>query len=253
MRVGRHDQFSQRVRAVTGELIDLILPRTCAGCGVETVSLCGPCLTRLQPAPRTVAPRYGLLPVSGAGEYTDTLRSVIVSMKARKRTDVLPVVGILLASAIACALEDAGYAGGEVVAVPVPTSAAAMRERGRDLVADLTTHACGLLQEEGLAISAASLLTVVSHRDQVGSGARDRRRNVKGTHAPRASARWEPARRSAHVVLIDDVLTTGATLAEAARVLRDNGVDPIACAVLAVTDDGRTGRDEGMPGGEERV
>lgn len=234
-------RFARALREVGGELVDLLLPRACAGCGVETVSLCGPCLTRLQPEPRTVAPRYGLLPVSGAGEYSDTLRSVIVAMKARKRTDVVPVVGILLAAAIAHALEESGYAGGDVTAVPVPTSAAAMRDRGRDLVADLSAHACRLLAADGLAIRSAPLLTVVRHRDQVGSGARDRRRNVAGTHAPLRRAPWETARSSRRVIVVDDVLTTGATFAEAARALREAGVEPHGCAALAVTEDGRRG------------
>ena len=249
----RTSRFARALREVGGELVDLLLPRTCAGCGVETVSLCGPCLTRLQPDPRSVAPRYGLLPVSGAGEYSDTLRSVVVAMKARKRTDVVPVVGILLAAAIAHALEESGYSGGDVTAVPIPTSAAAMRDRGRDLVADLSAHACRLLAADGLTIRSASLLTVVGHRDQVGSGARERRRNVAGTHSPRRRAQWEPVRRSRRVILVDDVLTTGATFAEAARALREAGVEPHGCAALAVTRDGRGGLSEDASDGTGQV
>lgn len=195
-----------------------------------------------------VVPRYGLLPVAGAGEYTGTLRSVIVALKARRRTDVIPVVGILLAAAIAHALEEAGYAGGEVAVVPVPASAAALRERGRDLVGDLTSHACGLLADDGLDIRPAPVLKVVRHRDQVGSGARERRRNVAGAHAPRrdrgSGGGWERVHSAGHVILVDDVLTTGSTLAESATVLREAGVRAAACAVIAVTEDGRTGHGE---------
>ncbi len=245
-------RFVRRLRAVGGELVDLALPRTCAGCGVETVSLCGPCLTHLAPAARTVVPRYGLLPVAGAGEYTGVLRSVLVSLKARRRTDVVPVLGILLAAAIARALEEAGYAGGEVAVVPVPASASAMRERGRDLVGDLAEHACRLLADDGLDIRTAPVLRVVRHRDQVGSGARERRRNVAGTHAPRRDRGgedgWRIVRSAALVVVVDDVLTTGSTLAEAARVLSGEGTRAASCAVIAVTEDGRGGHHEAGSG-----
>lgn len=248
----RPGRLGRRLRAVGEELLDLALPRTCAGCGVETVSLCGPCLTHLAPEPRVVVPRYGLLPVAGAGEYTGTLRRVIVALKARRRTDVVPVVGILLAAAIARALEEGGYTGGEVAAVPVPASAAALRERGRDVVGDLTAHACGLLAADGLDIRRAPALRVVRHRDQVGSGARQRRRNVAGTHAPHRGEGWDRVRTAAHVLLVDDVLTTGSTLAESARALREARVEAAACAVIAVTPDGRDGRAESgtVPGGD---
>jgi predicted amidophosphoribosyltransferase len=90
------------------------------------------------------------------------------------------------------------------------------------------------------------VLTVVRHRDQVGSGAKDRRRNVSGTHAGATGVRWERLRDSARVLLVDDVLTTGATLAESARALSVHGVRAHGCAVLAATPDG--GRTTAAPG-----
>jgi len=237
-RRARGRDTGRALRAAAEELIDLVLPRTCAGCGVETVSLCGPCLTRLQPAPVTAVPRYGLLPVTGAGEYTGTLRDVIVSLKARRRTDVLPVVAILLAAAMSAALEESGYTGGAVIAVTVPTSAAGVRERGHDLAGDLADRACALLAADGVSIRAERALTVVRHRDQVGSGAKDRRRNVRGTHAGARGALWDGLRAAERVLVVDDVLTTGATLAESVRALAVHGVSAHACAVLAATPDG---------------
>lgn len=241
MGAGRADG-SGGLRAFGSEALDLLLPRSCAGCGAETVSMCGACLSHLSPEPRTVLPRYGLLPVTGARAYTGPLRHAMVALKERRRRDLLPVLELLLAAALGAAVEASGHRGGTVAAVPVPSSPAAVRARGTDLVAALTRRAVAVLAEDGLDITVTAPLRTRGHRDQVGSGAKERRRNVAGTHTVGTDAAARSAlqrvRRARTVVLVDDVLTTGATLAEAARALTAAGVPAHRCAVLALTGDG---------------
>ncbi len=223
------------------ELAELLLPPTCAGCGAETVSLCGVCLSHLDSPPRWSLPRYGTQRVCGAGEYTGVLREVLVSYKARDRRDVLPVLGLVLARTIVAALaESAGVEPARgLVLVPVPASARSARERGGNHVAALAGAACRLLGADGLDARVGELLRVRgAHRDQVGQGSRGRRANVRGTHAVAdpAAARRLVALRPV-VVLVDDICTTGATLAEAARALGRVQIQVDSIAVLAITGD----------------
>ena len=69
--------------------------------------------------------------------------------------------------------------------------------------------------------------------DQSGLGAAQRAANVSGALAARRQA--VPALDRASVVVVDDVVTTGATLAESARALRVAGIEPRAVAVVAAT------------------
>jgi len=167
-----------------------------------------------------------------------------------------------------------GPAGGAVLLVPVPASDAARRRRGFDHVARLATVAARIVTQAGRPAWVAPLLRPARRTaDQAGLGARERAANVAGAFRahPVAAARvaaacrgpgepgWagpgrgEPdgqnpwrltidGRRSAsaggvHVVVVDDVATTGATLAEAVRALRRAGVPTLATAVVAAAGD----------------
>ena len=71
------------------EFSDLFLPRRCAGCGRETVSLCTTCLMLLGGIPRAMEPRYGTLPVVGVSEYNSRVSHMVVNFKDNGRRDVL--------------------------------------------------------------------------------------------------------------------------------------------------------------------
>lgn len=230
-----------------GDILELLLPRRCAGCGRETVSLCADCLIAIAPDPRTTTPRYGVLSVTAAAAYDGVLREVVVALKERRRTDVLPVIGLLLA----CALDALLPPGSSAVLVPVPSSPAAVRRRGRDLVAEAAEIAGAHLRRAGRSAQVCAVLRTAGRGDQVGRSARGRGRSVRGSHT------WEPMRRrgadvrrravlgAGALIVVDDVLTTGATLAEAARTLRAGGADPDACAVVAASETERTSGETG--------
>lgn len=121
-----------------------------------------------------------------------------------------------------------------VLLVPVPSHPAVVRERSHNPVLRTAQAAAAELRRSGLPARVVPLLRVGQRpQDQAGLGAAARQRNLAG----RFAARTGPARRAraAEVVLVDDVVTTGATLREAQRALEAVGVVPVGAAAVAAT------------------
>ncbi|HVU74487.1 MAG TPA: phosphoribosyltransferase family protein, partial [Mycobacteriales bacterium] len=115
----------------------------------------------------------------------------------------------------------------------VPTTRAARRRRGRDPLHAITVAAVAALDAAGRPARAVPLLRVAGRpRDQTGLSGAERLANLSGVLAARRRDPGIP------VVLVDDVLTTGATLAEAARAIRAGGGEVHAAAVVAATSIG---------------
>jgi predicted amidophosphoribosyltransferase len=247
-------------------LADLLLPRTCAGCGVPGSDVCPRC-RRWLGSPRLAAPRRhlpGLPPTVAAGPYAGPVRPVVLAFKEHGRAELARPLGAALALAVTVLLSAVPAppaAGSPVLLVPVPSSPAAVQRRGRDHVRELARSAAGDLRAAG--VPARSLPVLGRRRgtrDSAGLGAEERRRNLAGRLGPRPLGRGRlPA---GTLVLVDDVVTSGATLAEAARALSDllgaaapggapqpPATRPVLAAVVAATPRRtvRTQRPEGLP------
>ncbi|MDT0309988.1 ComF family protein [Streptomyces sp. DSM 44917] len=215
------------------ELGGLVLPVTCAGCGTGREPLCPRCRRALAGArPRRVRPvpePGGLPPVYAAAPYAGPARAVLLAHKERGALPLARPLGNALAGAVRAA--GAGAARGPVIGlVPVPSTRAAVARRGHDPVRRMALAAAGRLRREGLAVRVRPALRLCrAVADQAGLGARERAANLAGAMAagPGALSAGEP------VVLVDDVLTTGASLAEAARAARVGGALVLGAAVVA--------------------
>jgi predicted amidophosphoribosyltransferase len=150
-----------------------------------------------------------------------------VAFKDRRVRGLAGPLGGLLAGAVRCLLDDVAVPAGQPVwLVPVPARPAARRARGMDHVAVLAAAASAQLRGTGLPAHRVRLLRHVgASGDQRGLGRRARRDNVAGTLV----ADSPPA---GLLVLVDDVTTTGATLGEAARALRQAGGLPAGAAAV---------------------
>jgi predicted amidophosphoribosyltransferase len=120
-----------------------------------------------------------------------------------------------------------------LLVVPAPSTSAARRRRGADLVADLARGVVDGAVAAGVDARLAPVLVRRRGGDQVGLGVRERARNLHGHVVVRPRARRRVAGRA--VLLVDDVLTTGATLAACGTALGDAGASVVGCLTLAST------------------
>ena len=121
-----------------------------------------------------------------------------------------------------------------LLVVPVPSSAAAVRRRGDAPLRLLVDAAVPLSSAPGRAMWVAPALALRRRvADQAGLDSRQRAANLEG--AIQVTPRWQAAVAGRCCLLVDDVLTTGATLVEAARALRVGGARHVSAVVVAAT------------------
>lgn len=296
-----------------GDLIDFLLPETCAGCGGEPGLLCGSCAAPLYGPARPARPAPpGLPPPWTVAAYEGAVQKIFSAYKEHGRTALATPLGEALARAVDAALPTpqapdpprrpdpprgpaplrrpgppgepgpplqpgpSRSPGGErgtppggpvpprgpgpprsattastasatsvasvtataasttepIPIVWVPSRRGAARRRGHDPMRQAVAVAVHRLRAGGVPVVALGGLRQCRRvADQAGLGAKARRDNLNG--ALEAVARAPLAGR--RVVLVDDVVTTGASLAEAARALREAGADVAAAATIAAT------------------
>lgn len=168
------------------------------------------------------------------GEYAGALRLLVNAHKEQRRFALADPLGDLLALAV---LEHAPFGAGlRLLLVPVPSRSAVVRRRGHDPLLRIATRAASRLRAWGVPAGVAKVLRGVrATADQAGLGAAERSRNLTGSMALRAG---RPVRRllaGARVVVVDDVVTTGATVREAQRALEEGGFPVLGIAAVAAT------------------
>jgi ComF family protein len=179
--------------------------------GQAAGTLCGPCQRRPPPFAASHA----------AFRYEDPVPTLIGGAKFRARLDLVRLLGQSLALAL---LAQGAECPGLIV--PVPLHPRRLRGRGYNQALELARAVSAVLD---IPIDAAGSVRTAYTNPQVGLADRERRRNVRGAFA----VLRPPAAR--HVAILDDVVTTGSTVAELARVLLAAGVERVDVWAVART------------------
>ena len=206
-RVGRrvgHGARSLTTLLAVSAVVSLVYPRRCAGCQRDGVDVCRACLGALEPGWRSAI--GGAPAVRFAAPYSGWVRQALIDYKSGAEYQVHALAAVLRTVLPPPSL-----------VVPVPTTRAKVAQRGFDTVTALAQAA------DAVCLPVLQVTRPVA--DQVGLGARQRRANLHG--AFRATALVGP-----RVWVLDDVVTTGATLGEAARALRLAGARDIVGVAL---------------------
>ncbi len=217
-------------RELAAAAADLAWGGACAACGTPGPVVCPDCESRLRSlAPAAVTVRHGVPPTYARGAYADDLRAVILACKERQGLGLVPVLAELVTGSALALLRDR-WVGGPVLVVPVPSARATRAARGFDLTGAMAGSLATFLRRrcELDAQASKALRPVRRAADQAGLTIEQRALNRRSSLVARAG-------RPAQVLVVDDLITTGATLAEASRALRHAGHRMIGAAVVAAT------------------
>ncbi|MEU3356250.1 ComF family protein [Streptomyces sp. NPDC037389] len=224
------------------ELAGLVAPVDCAGCGLPRSVLCEGCRAELggrralRVRPDPVPP--GLPRVYASARYEGGVRSALIAHKERGGLALAEPLGAALAGAVGAAgRPGAGWDirgwSGPLLLVPVPSARSAVAGRGHDAGRRVALAAARALRGSGVPARVAAVLRLRrAVLDQSGLDARERAANVAGAMEAAGGAErlW---RSGGPVVLVDDLMTTGASLAEAARAVTVGDGRVVAAAVIA--------------------
>ena len=239
------------------DALDVLLPTECAGCREPASTLCLPCRDQLHEQLSTplLVSRFAtalpllplrdgvaeqtedglpVLPVYAAGAYLDEVASVIWAIKEQARPQLAAHFGAGFSRAITAAVEH-GRGQPAPLLVPIPATARSKHKRGYWPLQEFFRHATGHNNAYQLLESTPGLSTQhhKAHHSQKLRSKAARAAAVAGTLT--LNPVLSVALKHRKVVLLDDVLTTGATLAEAYRILTRAGYQVVAAAVVAAT------------------
>lgn len=215
---------------------DLLLGASCHGCGKPWWGICPNCRRQVisrRPFRTAPTPCPDGFPVTvTSSPYDRLLRRVINAHKERQALILTRFLGDRLALSIQALLvaQRDVWRSSKIILVPVPSAARTVRQRGFDGTASMARVAAHCLRARYPITVLPALTQTRSVADQAGLDAPARHENLSGAFRLRKHICLGAA-----VVVVDDLVTTGSSLTEAARVLRQAGIPVVGAATVAAT------------------
>lgn len=228
-----------------------LFPLRCGGCGLRGTAWCPACNHKLQPVSRKRCTRCGFpaasnndceacnslefsLKICAFAQYAPPLSSAILHLKYRPNKELANVMALWLTNIYR---REGWHAD---LVVPVPLSAKRHRQRGYNQAGLI---ACSVADKLGVQYSPDGLVRVRETGSQVGLNPTQRRVNVQDAIQGNASAIYDK-----NILLVDDLITTGATTIACAQAAEEVGAKRMYALAVGLAEDG--GRNPNLLEGE---
>ena len=203
-------------------LQEIIFPVRCLGCSALGLEICSQCRSKWNPhIYRSWSRTSPYFPIFSSIQYSTVASKVLLAAKENN----IKLADDLLVQALQRSFHFCAKERGVGVLVPIPSRHAVARSRGRQFITELS-----LRLSKGTGIETIEMLSHIRKvRDQSSLDAKQRLLNIEGSMK---SLRY----LSEKVILVDDLVTTGATIHEGARALRENGIEVIAAVTACIAE-----------------
>ena len=210
------------------------LPLKCVLCDKPPRQLCDHCRAQLPLRKRSVS-RAGAPPGFSCADYSESVATLVKAFKNDGSVILARQLGVWMAAAVGdWARQTRTDRQLEIALVPAPSRAANNRSRGYSPARLLASNLAVQLRALGVNARVCDLMKVSGPvRDQADLNRSERKLNLVGRMSIEGSAHSRLANRK--VVLVDDIITTGSTVAEMARCLESEGIVPEIFITFAET------------------
>lgn len=200
-------------------VLDILFPKVCFGCHKQGIYLCPDCLKKEEIVGQNYLPKStpyldGLISLF---RYRGGVRKAILALKYKFASDIAKELGVHAADV----LKSRSFPKGKKILLPIPVFKTRANWRGFNQAEEIGGHLATALDWQ---FKTDVLLKIKPTTPQTGLSEKERTENLKGSFAinPQAYVSDYP-----HILLFDDVWTTGSTLKEAGKVLKEKGVKKV--------------------------
>lgn len=194
--------------------LDLLFPPRCQHCDLVDIRFCDTCLAELLAVPLDLI-ESEMSPLSGVistGLHADLLQSAVQALKYTGQRQL----GEVFAKRLAAIIEQKKWQFDTIIPVPMHTTR--LQKRGYNQAKEISLHLAKLCNSQH---GDEYLIRESQTQSQVGLNAEERKENVKGAFTVTSNL------EGAIVLLVDDVMTTGATMVACAEVLLEKGAKEV--------------------------